>query len=539
LATIAIENARLFSTAEKELAERRDAENALAEAARDWKVTFDAVKDAMWLLDDDMRIRSANKATMDIFSLDPDQILGRHCWEVVHGTGVPAADCPVMRTRKSLRRETSKVQKGDRWLEITADPVLDERGRPVGTVHVVCDITDRVRAEETLRKSESYYRTVFENSLFGIAVSGVDFKFATVNDAFCRLIEYDASDLIGKKSIGDVTFADDMTASIEMTKKVMRREIDRFMVEKRYVTKSGKIIHALTFVRGMYDEDGRYTGGMAAIMDVTARKAAEDAILRLNLELERRVAERTSELEAANEDLEAFAYSVSHDLRAPLRHIDGFMKLLEKRIGENLDEKSRHYMENVSSSAVRMGELIDNLLSFSRMGRSDILKTRVDLAELVAGVIKELAPEMKDRSIHWNVAKLPSVMADKAMLRIAAVNLISNAVKFSRPRKVAEIEIGSVPGSRDEDVFFVRDNGIGFEMKHASRLFGVFQRLHDGEEFEGTGIGLANVHRVITRQGGRVWGEGKLGEGATFFFSLPRPADADRTQPVQVAAITS
>lgn len=254
--------------------------------------------------------------------------------------------------------------------------------------------------------------------------------------------------------------------------------------------------------------------------EIAERKHAQEDILSLNADLDRRVHERTAQLGAANQELEAFAYSVSHDLRAPLRHIDGFLDLFQKGMAGALDERSQHYMTTISDSTRRMGTLIDDLLSFSRMGRYEMSKMQIDLGALVQEVIREFEPETGGRAIRWHVADLPVVIGDHAMLRIVLVNLISNALKFTLPRKQAEIEIGCTPGET-ETIVFIRDNGVGFDMNYADKLFGVFQRLHRADEFEGIGIGLANVRRIINRHGGRTWAEGKVDHGATFYFSLP------------------
>jgi signal transduction histidine kinase len=237
--------------------------------------------------------------------------------------------------------------------------------------------------------------------------------------------------------------------------------------------------------------------------------------------LEIRVKERTAELEAANKELESFSYSVSHDLRAPLRHITGFAILLQKKASSFLEETNLHYLNTISESAKQMGNLIDDLLAFSRIGRSDVKKSRVNLGFLVKDILKDLQEETKDRDIAWKVAELPEVYCDSSMLRLVFVNLISNAAKFTRPRLKAEIEIGCIR-EKDEFIFFVRDNGVGFDPKYKDKLFGVFQRLHHQDEFEGTGIGLANVRRLIHRHGGRTWADGQIENGATFCFSLPK-----------------
>lgn len=247
-----------------------------------------------------------------------------------------------------------------------------------------------------------------------------------------------------------------------------------------------------------------------------------ERIHQLNQELERRVVERTAQLEAANKELEAFSYSVSHDLRAPLRHIDGFAGLLLKSDGSNLSARGRSHLQTITSSAKQMGMLIDDLLVFSQMGRAEMRYGPVDLHHLAEETIRDLKAQNPSRNITWQLAPLPTVRGDRAMFRQVFVNLLSNAVKYSAPRDPAIIAIAAATDPvSGELVVSVRDNGVGFEMAYAHKLFGVFQRLHRAEEFEGTGIGLANIRRIISRHGGRTWAEGALGVGATFYFSLP------------------
>jgi PAS domain S-box-containing protein len=266
------------------------------------------------------------------------------------------------------------------------------------------------------------------------------------------------------------------------------------------------------------DEDDRPAAILETNNDISGQKRREEEIRGLNAEL----AKWSAELHAANKELEAFAYSVSHDLRAPLRHMAGFAELLQKKASSVLDDKSQRYMTMILESAKRMGHLIDDLLAFSRMGRVEAQMTLVDLDQLVKEVVSELRQETDGREIVWRIESLQTCYGDRSMLRVVLVNLVSNAIKFTRQRARAEIEIGRAQGSEQEAVVFVRDNGAGFDMKYVDKLFGVFQRLHHADAFEGTGIGLATVQRIIHRHGGKVRGEGVVDQGATFYFSVPK-----------------
>jgi light-regulated signal transduction histidine kinase (bacteriophytochrome) len=228
----------------------------------------------------------------------------------------------------------------------------------------------------------------------------------------------------------------------------------------------------------------------------------------------------SDELRRSNKELEAFSYSVSHDLRAPFRHIVGYSELLKKQEGNDLSEKGRRYVDTIIDSAYTAGTLVDNLLRFSQMGRTALKPRRIDVHRLIDEVRQQLTTHAAGRRIDWVIGDLPEVTADPVLIRLVFENLLDNAVKYTRPREKARIEIGSTRND-GETVFFVRDNGVGFDMKYIDKLFGVFQRLHRMEEFEGTGIGLANVRRIVERHGGRAWGEGTLNKGATFFVALP------------------
>lgn len=274
-------------------------------------------------------------------------------------------------------------------------------------------------------------------------------------------------------------------------------------------------------VSPLYNAEGKLSGAVHYARNITERKKAEAEIQKLNQELEQRVSERTSQLEAANKELESFSYSVSHDLRAPLRHMTGFAELLNKQLPQSLDDQSRHYLKAIFESVAHMDQLISDLLVFSRTGRAELQKTEVDLNELFHTVREEYRMDMEGRDICWNIGRLPVVNGDPMMLRLVLSNLVSNALKFTRPRPQAKIEIGSYFCGQGNNCFYVRDNGVGFDMKYHTKLFDIFQRLHRPEEFEGTGVGLANVRRIIHRHGGSVRAEGAVDGGATFTITLP------------------
>jgi light-regulated signal transduction histidine kinase (bacteriophytochrome) len=278
----------------------------------------------------------------------------------------------------------------------------------------------------------------------------------------------------------------------------------------------------IPFTGGEIGALARAFGSMAESLEQreAQRRQAENEVRRLNDELEKRVAERTIQLEEANGELEAFSYSVSHDLRAPLRHMNGFIDLLAKSVEGAIDEKGPRYLGVIKNACNRMSTLIDDLLSFSRIGREALDKTPVRLGDLVGEVVAEVQRDAAGRRIEWKIGELPEVTADRRLLKQAFINLLDNAVKYTRPRETAVIEVDC--RRRDgEAVVRVGDNGIGFDNRFAARLFGVFQRLHATEQFEGSGIGLANVRRIITRHGGRVWAEGEPDKGSSFFISLP------------------
>ena len=421
-----------------------------------------------------------------------------------------------------LDLELVRPEGPSRWITASSETKRDAQGHIIGLRGTAQDITERKQAEEDIRRLNERFSLSTRAARMGVWDWNLQQNELVWDDRMYELYGVKREDFAGAYEAWlQGVHPDDRAASDEISKQAQHGERE-YDTEFRVVWPDGSIHWLKAYGQFVRDAEGKPLRMTGINFDITARKQAEEEIRQLNQKLEQRVAERTADLAAANKELESFSYSVSHDLRAPLRHIDGYLGMLKERIEATLDEDSQRYMTNISMAARRMGMLIDDLLSFSRMGRTEMIKAEVNLEVLVQEILREFEPETKGRVIDWRMGELPVVRADRAMLRVALVNLLSNALKFTQQRERTQIEIGCLPGQETETIVFVRDNGVGFDMKYADKLFRVFERLHGVEEFEGTGIGLANVHRVISRHGGRTWAKGKVDGGATFFFSLPR-----------------
>lgn len=511
-----------------DITERKNAEKALRDSELLFRSVWNGSGDGLRLTDKDGTIVAVNRAYGELVGMSTSELEGKPFT-------ISYADSPEQEDRLQIYRDrfstrTIQVQIERRVtyrsgktaeVEVVGSFVQLEKGEPL-LLSVFRDITARKEAERLLQRQRAELQLIFDTVPAMIFYKNAEHRLLRVNEATAHCFGVPKEQLEGRtdKEIG-LPHAERYYRDEDEV--ISTRQPKLGIVEPVETTRGTRWLQ--TDKVPHRNEKGEITGVIGFAVDITERKQAEDEIRTLNATLERRVQERTRALAEANKELESFSYSVSHDLRAPLRHIGGFVELLQKRAGTALDEKCRRYVNTISESTKEMGTLIDDLLSFSRMGRAEMRTTPLDIQNLVRETIDELAPDTANREVSWKIAPLPQVQADPALMRQVMLNLISNALKYSRTRPRAEIEIGCPPNDNGEHIFFVRDNGVGFDMKYADKLFGVFQRLHETDEFEGTGIGLANVQRIVVRHGGRTWAEGVVDGGATFYFSLPKVAE--------------
>ncbi len=412
------------------------------------------------------------------------------------------------------------------WVDTTIVPYLGEDGKPQQYIAIRADITGRKQADEktaeALRELNDVRSALDEHAI--VAITNPAGRIIYVNDKFCAISKYSRDELIGQdhRIINSGFHPKPFIRGLWKT--IGSGRVWKGEIKNR--AKDGTFYWVATTIVPYLGTDGKPVQYIAIRADITERKQAEEALQKAQNELrehasnlEAAVAERTAQLVAANKELEAFSYSVSHDLRAPLRAIDGFSKAVLEDYGSVVPEECRHDLQTVRRSTQRMGRLIDDLLSFSRTGRAALKKTTIKTAALVAGVLKDQKAFNKGRKIEFKIQDLPECLGDRALLEQVWVNLVSNALKYSAKRDVSIIEIGFTQHS-GRNAFCVRDNGVGFDMAYAHKLFGVFQRLHRAEDYEGTGVGLAIVHRIIHRHGGTIWAESAEDRGAAFYFTL-------------------
>jgi PAS domain S-box-containing protein len=525
---------RQYVAIRADITERKHAEEALHESQERFRLLLDGVTDyAIYMLDPEGRVISWNAGAARMKGYGNEQILGKHfsCFYTPEDRN---SDKPSRELRESLSKgrfeeQAKRVRKDGSvfWANVVITPMYDDHGTLKGFSIVARDITERKRADDALRESE--------NRLTGILESATD-SIITV-DSEQRIVLFNAT-------------AEKMFRC--PAKEALGQSIERFIPQRFRSVHSGHIarfgktgvtnrtmgtIGALWAMRADGEEfqieasiSQVEAGGTklftVILRDVTERKRAEEAIReqaeeirKLNDELEDRVIQRTAQLQEANQELEAFTYSVSHDLRAPLRHIAGFTTLLLEESSSQLDSEAQHQLHRIHDGTRKMGQLVDELLSLARIGRQSPNRQLIELSSMVEETKAILRPDWDGRAVEWKVAPLPSLICDATLMKQVFQNLLSNALKYSRTRDHAVVEVG-VTKMNGETVIFVRDNGVGFNMKYCDKLFGVFQRLHRADEFEGTGVGLAIVHRIVKKHGGRVWAEAEPDKGATFYFTV-------------------
>ncbi|MEI6767207.1 MAG: ATP-binding protein [Bacteroidota bacterium] len=414
----------------------------------------------------------------------------------------------------------------------TCEAVVEIEGRPAQYIYfegthtksgeecmlTMIDITERKQSELALQMSKDFLENIINAVASPIFVKDQSLKFCVVNDALCSLLNKSKNELIGKT--GHEYFPDDQNeVFFRVDNEVLTT--GRENINEEYLTDGEGVVRTIVTRKTFYADSLGNKFLVGIISDISELKNANKEIRSLNLGLEDRVRKRTNELEQANKELESFSYSISHDLQSPLRHISSFTDLLIGDYNEILPDEARHFLSTIKRNAVQMSVLIDALLDFARNNRKELMKTKLDMNKVVQAAWLQVKPKEKDRIIDWQVANLPKVNGDYSLLFLAWLNLIGNAVKYSKNREKAVIKV-ACQETDTEFIFSISDNGIGFDMKYAQKLYGVFQRMDTSKGFDGAGIGLANVHNIITRHGGKCWAEAEPDKGATFYISLPR-----------------
>lgn len=505
-------------------AKAREKEERLRETETRFRKIYEEGAIGMVITSEDLKFMMANKTFCQMTGYPEHELKQLTFVQVTHPEDIErdlqnikmlmSGKTNVYKTEKRYVKKTGEIF----WAQLTVFPMYDSNEKFLYNVGIIVDVTDRKQAELLLAESEERYRNIIETAPVGIAILH-DGIVVFANSGGLKILGAHSTDQLIGKHFTEIVHPDNRDKSIKRLQRLANGETGMYPIEDRYFKLDGSIIDVeVTATMLTYKNKPAV---QVIITDITERKQLREELQQLNAELELKVKQRTALLEAANKELEAFSYSVSHDLRAPLRHINGYVELLNMKYYKTLDEEAKRYLNTISGSSKKLGVLIDDLLQFSRTSRMELTREEIDFNILVKEVLKELKPVLKDRNVKWDIQKLPIVQGDYALLKLVWTNLIDNAIKYTRHQPLAEI---SVEYKTDDTnyIFCVRDNGVGFDMKYAHKLFGVFQRLHAQSDFEGTGIGLANAQRIINKHSGKIWVEAELDKGAAFYFSLPK-----------------
>lgn len=511
----------------QDVSDRKRAESALAESYSILRAVLEGTTDSIFMKDTQGRYLTINSAGAQVIGKPVEDIVGKNDLEIFPAN----IALPIMENDRKLMtaglnqayEDVVPVNGQLRTFLSTKAVYRNAQGNVMGLIGIARDISDRKRNEEALRRSEEFLQRMFASSADCIKVMDLDGRLLSMNTGGQFLMEIDDFAPLVKSSWFDFWLSADQHSiytAVEVAKAGGIGTFQAYCPTAKGTPKWWDVV-----ITPIMDASGKPEQLLSVSRDITERKLAEQQIKEINQDLERRVAQRTTELQATNKELEAFSYSVSHDLRAPLRSIDGFSLALLERYSEQLDDKGKHYLQRVRAGSQRMGELIDDLLKLSRVTRAQIQCQKIDLTAMVEAIAADLQQNQPQRAVDFVIA--PGVVAagDEQLLRVMLENLLNNAWKFTSNQVSARIEFG-ITEQNFSPAYFIKDNGAGFDMAYSDKLFGAFQRLHTADEFPGTGIGLATVQRIIHRHGGHIWAEGAVEQGATFYFTLEHQLNA-------------
>ncbi len=540
----------------EDISERVKAIEALKFSEKEKTAILNGISSSIAYINTNLDILWANEKFHKKYKLK-DNVIGKKCHKICNNNHTTCNQCLIPSTIKTKKSKTAEIKRTDGTIwETKTEPVLNDNNEIIGILTISSDITQKKKTQQLIEESQYRLNLALESNKIGIWDYEVNTEEVWIDKNYSRIIGYTLSDL-GKKHNYSIYHPEDLEAVKQKLSNYVKGKTKNYKNEFRIIKKNKDIIWILSQGKATeFNKWGKPTRIIGTAQDITDAKLVEQELQEYREQLEDKVKSRTKELELktksieesrkaltflledvneareelkqvnaqlenVNKELESFAYSISHDLRAPLRHIDGFINLLNKAENQNNPEKVKKYSKIISEAATKMGQLIDDLLTFSRIGRNEVRKFELNINELINEIIKEYEAQIANRKIQFKIDKIPTIYADKMLMKVVFYNLIDNAIKFTRNKKEAKIHIGASEDKKNKKmIIFIEDNGAGFNIKYVHKLFGVFQRLHSDTEFEGTGIGLASVQRIINKHGGKIWAEGEIGKGATFYIEL-------------------